>query len=215
MDLNAQRQRLAEFVDRWGTIELFSTGSRLINFSGVLYNVDGSSDDPEINGENWKGLLIANGINSNCYVSNETPEGNSHPKFSVGGHMTPNEDGQVEFGADSYLMPLCSWHNNKSRDGVAFEHTKTLMLKLSGFMQGEIAATFMARLPSERRHAIVYTGGDEPMCANLSEPEADAAKRGHFPDDVLSCHPRDFILFERVERDEQSKYVVTSSSLSD
>lgn len=215
MELNAQRERLANFVDRWGKVELYSTGSQLINFSGVLYNVDGSSDDPQLNGESWKGLLIANGINSACYVTNETPPGNSHPKFSVGGHMTTNENGKVEFGADSYLMPLCSWHNSKARDGVPFEHTKTLMLKLSGFMEGELAATFLARLPSERRHAIVYSGGNEPMCSNLSEPEARAAERGQFPDDVLSCRPQDFILFERVERGEQSKYIIKSSSLSD
>jgi hypothetical protein len=212
MNFAEQRDLLAAFADRWGEVELYSTGSQLINYPGVLYNVDGSSDDPQISGESWKGLLIANGINAPCYVTNETPNGNSHPKFSVGGHMTPNPDGKVEFGADSYLMPLCSWHNSKARDGVPFTHTNTLMLKLSGFMEGEIAATFMARLPSEKRHSIVYSGGDSPMCKDLSEPEAAAAIDGRISDDVLGCHPNDFILMERVTHDDDTRYVIKATS---
>ncbi len=212
MDLGEQKDLLAAFVDRWGQVELYSTGSQLINYPGVLYNVDGSSDDPQINGESWKGLLIVNGINSLCYVTNETPDGNSHPKFSVGGHMTPNPDGKVEFGADSYLMPLCSWHNSKARDGVPFTHTNTLMLKLSGFMEGEIAATFMARLPSEKRHSIVYSGDDGPMCKDLSEPEAEAAVNGRTLDEVLGCHPADFVLMEQFIHGDQTRYKIKTTS---
>ena len=144
MNFEDQNQFLAKFVERWGDAELYSTGADLVNFSGPLYNVDGSSPDPKLNGESWKGLLLDRGINTPCYVANETPDGNSHPRFSVGGHMTPNPDGQVATGADSYLMPLCSWHNSKARDGVPFTLNRTWMLKLSGFLQSEIAATFMA-----------------------------------------------------------------------
>ncbi len=88
------------------------------------------------------------------------------------------------------------------------------MLKLSGFMEGELAATFMARLPSERCHAIVYTGSDELMCKDLSEPEAEAAKNGRLSEDVLSTPLGDFILMERVDRNGQLRYVVRSTSLS-
>lgn len=212
MDPTSQRELLAKFVDRWGQVELYSTGSQRINYPSVLYNVDGSSDDPNINGESWKSLLILNGINSPCYVTNETPEGNSHPGFNVGGHMTPNSDGRVEFGADSYLMPLCSWHNNKARDGEPFSHTNTLMLKLSGFMEGELAATFMSRLPSDKRHSIIYSGSDTLLCKDLSEPEAKAAEDGQISEDVLSCHPQDFILMERVIHDAQPRYRIKMTS---
>lgn len=213
MELDEQTKHLSDFLARWGQVELFSTGSQLVNYSGVLYNVDGSSDDPKINGESWKGLLISNGINSSCYVANETPSGNSHPRFSVGGHMTPNQNGKVDIGADSYLMPLCSWHNSKARDRVPFNLSKTLMLRLSGFMEGELAATFMARLPSEKRHAIIYSGGDELMSANLSEPEALAVEKGQQPEGIFVNQLSDFVLMERIDQGAQSKYAVRSSSL--
>lgn len=213
MNLDHQKQLLSNFLDQWGQVELFSTGSQLVNYSGVLYNVDGSSDDPGINGESWKGLLISNGINSPCNVANDTPDGNSHPNFSVGGHMTPNSDGRVEVGADTYLMPLCSWHNSKARDSIPFKLSRTLMLKLSGFMQGELAATFLARLPSEKRHAVVYSGSDKIMSANLSGPEAVAIERGDQPTEILGSRFNDFILMERVENEDNLRYVVRSSSV--
>ncbi len=215
MDPGTQKTLLSNFLTRVGPIELYSTASQLVTYTGVLFNVDGSSDDPQINGQSWKELLIANGINAPCYVANETPSGTSHPAFSVGGHMTPNSDGQVAVGADSYLMPLCSWHNNKARDGVPFRLERTLMLKLSGFMQGDLAATFMARLPSEDRHTIVYTGGETLQSQDLSDPQANAAEKGELSDDVLSCEPQDFILLKRVERAGQTRYVVRSTSLKD
>lgn len=213
MNFDAQKDFLAKFSDQYGNTELYSTGFQVVNYSGPLYNVDGSSPDPKLQGESWKGLLLSNGINSPCYVANDTPSGNSHPNFSVGGHMTPNPDGQVEIGADSYLIPLCSWHNSKARDGVPFELTRTLMLKLSGFLQSEIAATFMARLPSEKRHSIIYTGGDELRCADLSEPEANSAASGEVSDDVLSCTPKAFVLLERVQRGTESRYLIKTSHL--
>ena len=213
MNFEEQKHFLTTFVDRWTNVELYSTGAQLVNFSGPLYNVDGSSSDPNVNNESWKGLLLSHGIDAPCYVSNETPSGNSHPSFSVGGHMTTDAEGQVETGDDTYLMPLCSWHNSKARDGVAFHLERTLMLKLSGFMQSEIPATFMARLPSEKRHSIVYTAGDSIRYANLSEPEADAARNRCLSEDVLSCKPKEFVLLERIQQDEITRYRVKSSSI--
>ena len=139
---------LVDFVNKWGGVQLFSTGAEVVDYSGELFNVDGSSDDPPINGLSWKGLLIENLIEGNCYVANITPPmQSSHPKFSVGGHMTTNRDGSVEHGGICYLMPLCSWHNSKARDHMAFELTNTSMIKLSGYMESEPAATFLARHP--------------------------------------------------------------------
>jgi len=162
-------QLLRDFFDRWGDVGIRSTGAMRVNYSGVLYNVDGSSTDPEIDGLSWKELLTSNGITGNCYVTNSTPDDNSHPNFNVGGHMTTVPNGQVAVGAFSYLMPLCSWHNHKSRDGVPFKHDKTLMLRLSGYMEREIAASFTARLPSEENHAIIYPEGHVWKSANIPE----------------------------------------------
>lgn len=214
MNNTEETRRLKNLVARWGDVGIKSTGATSINYSGVLYNVDGSSTDPHIDGSSWKRLLINYGIESSCYVTNPTPDGNSHPGFNVGGHMTPNADGSIETGADSYLMPLCSWHNSKGRDGVAFTHTSTLMLKLSGYMQRELAASFMARLPSEERYSIIYAVEDEWKNANLTAPQADAAKSGELSDDVLLCSPEQFVLLERVEHDEDSRYIVVESQLA-
>lgn len=204
---------LTNLVDRWGDVGVRSTGANLVNYSGILYNVDGSSTDPNIDGNSWKRLLINSGINAPCYVTNPTPSNNSHPGFNVGGHMTPNADGSVKTGADSYLMPLCSWHNSKGRDGVMFSHTNTLMLKLSGYMLSEIAASFMARLPSEEHYAIIYAAGDEWENANLTEPQAVDVSAGELSDDVLACNLDQFVLLERVERDNQHRYIVRKSQL--
>ena len=204
---------LAGFVERFGNAGILSTSATLVNFTGNLYNVDGSSPDPNIDGESWKGLLLSYGIESDCYVTNETPTGNSHPNFKVGGHMTPNSDGKVAIGADSYLMPLCSWHNSKARDEVAFEHSKTLMLKLSGFLESEVAATFLARLPSEERHSIVFTDNDDHLkTVDLSEEQAAEVAGGNLPSEALGCQPGSYVVFERVERDEKTAYLVKSSS---
>ena len=88
------------------------------------------------------------------------PGGTTHPGFSVGGHVTPNADGNVPTGGDCYLMPLCSWHNSTARDGQVFQHTQTQMLELSGYMQGEPAATFLARMPGEAPLSLVFLGDE-------------------------------------------------------
>lgn len=206
-------EMLAGFVERFGDAGILSTNATRVNFTGDLYNVDGSSPDPKIDGESWKGLLLSYGIDSDCYVKNETPTGNSHPNFSVGGHMTPNSDGKVAIGDDTYLMPLCSWHNSKARDGVAFEHSKTLMLKLSGFLESEVAATFLARLPSEERHSIVFTDNDDHLkTVDLSEEQAAEAASGKLLVEALGCQPASYVLLERVERYDRSAYLVKTSS---
>ena len=209
----ASSTNLAKLIDQWGTVGIKSTGASLVNYSGVLYNVDGSSTDPQIDGNSWKRLLLSHGIDEPCYVANQTPAGNSHPDFNVGGHMTPKADGFVEVGTDSYLMPLCSWHNSKARDGVAFQHDKTLVLKLSGFMQSEIAASFMARLPSEESFAIVYSSGGRWENANLTAQQAAAVEAGNLPSVLKLKEPSPYVLLERKERENQSRYFVRKSDL--
>lgn len=57
-----------------------------------------SRHDPKL-GQAWKGLLKKNGIDGNCYVTHPPAKvGSTHPKFVVGGHMTPNKAGKVKPG---------------------------------------------------------------------------------------------------------------------
>jgi hypothetical protein len=156
-------EKVRSFIQRYAHIGLFSTGARVVDFHDNLYNVTGSTDDPrevpEHEGVTWRQLLIrlADLAHSACYVTNEIPEeGSSHPNFSVGGHMTPSSTGVVPVGDVSYLMPLCKWHNSPARNGIAFEHTETRMVELTGFMEGDSAVTFAMRLPSEEQHSLLY-----------------------------------------------------------
>lgn len=143
---------------------LYSTGANVVFISDDLYNVTGSTlDPPEVAGylsAAWKQLLIGElGLSENdhCYVTNVTPPaGTSHPSFSVGGHMTTNPEGNVEPGEICYLMPLCYWHNSTARDGKRFEHSETKMLRLVGYMQGEILESFVTRLPAPERFTMLY-----------------------------------------------------------
>ena len=144
--------RIRNFIDEYQKIEPLSTGHEVVNYSGELFNVDGSTGDPEEveghEGSSWKNLLInaAELSSSSCYVTNEEPpSGTSHPNFSVGGHMTPNSDGIVPVGGETYLMPLCKWHNHPARNGKRFQHTESRMILLKGYMQGELAVTFDMR----------------------------------------------------------------------
>ena len=159
---------------------LKSTGANIISYSGVIYNVDGSSDDPhQIPGSigyNWKKLLIqygiGTGLDDKCYVSNPLPNKKStHPNFSVGGHMTEIPNGKVPKGGISYLMPLCKWHNSTARNSVAFSLNNDLILELSGYMESESPAMFALRLPSDKPYAALklINGGWYPV--NLLESE--------------------------------------------
>lgn len=158
-----ERQKVNEFVRLVNSEDeiITSTGAVTVNFSGGLYNVKGSTPDPKKvpnhEGVAWKQLLIDYGISAAnpCYVTNPGAEG-SHPDFSVGGHMTTSYDGNVPTGGSCYLMPLCYWHNSKSRDEVLFYHVRTAMLLLTGYMQGELAATFHLRLPCSEPFGLLY-----------------------------------------------------------
>lgn len=203
-------QALQDFADRYRGIVLLSTGARVVNYEGVLYNVQGSSDDPDIDGANWKELLIRNGIESPCYVTNPLPDrnGTSHPDFQVGGHMTTNADGHVPVGGTCYLMPLCKWHNSKGRDGTPFAHKETRMLKLSGYMEGDIAATFAARMPGEAAFRLVSVKGDGLTAHAFDEPQLRVFKAR--PD-----APKSYVVFRRVEAGGVVGFVIEDARPSD
>lgn len=159
----AQSDKVRLFLERSMDKTLFSTGARLVDFEDVLYNISGSTDDPQEvrdhEGKDWRNLLISfeSLSDAHCYVDNVPPEGSSsHPNFSVGGHMTPNPSGEVEKGGVSYLMPLCYWHNHTARNYKAFEHDETTMLELTGFMEGETPITFLMRLPADEEGVLLY-----------------------------------------------------------
>lgn len=169
---------MLDFVERNKGIEIQSTGATVVNYVPGLYNVSGSTEDPAAvpghMGRSWKRLLIEKGISdtSECYATGPLAnDGSSHPKFSVGGHMTPNADGSVSNGL-SYLMPLCSWHNSTSNNGKLFSHTHTSMLKLTGYMQGELAVTFQLRLPSADPYALLFYSEGGWEYRNLSDEQA-------------------------------------------
>lgn len=159
-------EQVQKFVELSQQSPLRSTGAALATLSSPVYNVDGSRDDPKHvpkhENEAWKQLLIGLGVSaaSPCYVTNAVaPKDSSHPEFSVGGHMTTDATGEVPVGGTCYLMPLCNWHNNKARDGVKFEHVLTQVVKLTGYMKGELAATFQLRLPTDDPFAVLYYAG--------------------------------------------------------
>ena len=132
------------FFARYEKMVLRSTGSKVVHIADDLYNVDGSRCDPGL-GASWKQLLIDNGINGPCYVTNKDKPSKSHPNGWLGGHMTKDSTGHVPNGGSCYLMPLCSWHNSTARNGVAFTHDETEMLLLTGYMNCDTALTFSLR----------------------------------------------------------------------
>lgn len=215
MPISKQAQQLIDFVQHNAGIRLFSTHADVVAFTGALYNVDGSSDDPEIDGYNWRSLLRERGVDGNCYVTNvQPPADTSHPDFSVGGHMTVNQDGSVPFGGECYLMPLCSWHNSKSRDGMAFEHVETQMLKLFGYMQHEPLATFSARMASSAKFALVPL--TERDGAGLLSPP----RLGDLPTEMFKQMTHDeqsgfFVLLRQHEEDGQTFYEIEDAKLPD
>ena len=157
-----ESDEIIAFIERYHGIGLLSTGAKLVDYGGELYNVKGSTEDPKAidgsRGASWKRLFdrYADFSEESCYVTSPLPnEASNHPEFAVGGHMTPNSLGIVEAGGVSYLMPLCKWHNSTARDGTAFSHTKTKMLKLTGFMVGDSAITFALRLENPHARTIL------------------------------------------------------------
>lgn len=162
---------------------LFSTGAEVVNFADELYNVTGSTPDPPavpgFEHLSWKMLLIEMaGIDrdANCYVTNNVPASNtSHPLFRVGVHMTPNNNGQVDSGGVCFLMPLCSWHNSTARNGIAFEHTETKMLKLTGFLKDDLPVTFRLRQPSPDPFAVLFFDEHEQQWKSQNLPTDDSS----------------------------------------
>jgi hypothetical protein len=206
-------QALKDFATRYKGIELLSTGADRVSYSGVLYNVSGSSTDPEIDSGGWKKLLISKGIDGDCYVTDPLPDrdGTSHPGFDVGGHMTTNADGHVTRGGISYLMPLCKWHNSKGRDGIPFEHDETEMLKLTGYMLGDLALTFAARLPGDDAFRLVSLEGDALAARPIGTPKL----RLFSARDTGLAMPRSYLLFRKVQEDGEVRFVIDDASFPD
>lgn len=200
---------LRKFANQHQDAVLLSTGSTVVSFGEVLYNVVGSTDDPDIDGLSWKQLLIRNGIDGDCYVTAPLPNrtGTSHPGFDVGGHMTPNADGHVPNGGVCYLMPLCKWHNSTRRDGIPFEHEKTKMLKLTGYMEGDLAMTFAARLPGNAPYRLVSFENDALAPSAVSAPQLDLLNSRR----ERAVLPRNFLLFRRVQEGGEERFVIEDS----
>ncbi|MDH4414988.1 MAG: hypothetical protein QE484_16895 [Rhizobium sp.] len=207
-------QALAEFAERYSGIHVESTGATPVNYAGILYNVDGSSGDPDIGGYTWKGLLQAYGINGPCYVTAPLPGGAStHPQFNVGGHMTTNADGSVQFGGYCYLMPLCSWHNSKARDEVPFQHALTSMLQLSGYMQGDLAATFLARMPGDAPVRIVGAEGKTLTLQATDSTTLSQAMAADVTESLPIILPEHYLVFRQVREPGRMRYVIEAASL--
>lgn len=208
---------LSDFVEKHGQAGVQSTGSKVVTYSGTLYNVIGSTSDPKIGGS-WKTLLTNNGIgtgsNNHCYVTNNTnPGGSSHPQFDVGGHVTPNSSGSVATGGTCYLMPLCSAHNGHAQDHTAFSHPSKI-LQLTGYMQGELAETFMARLPSEEPLSIIYESVDGWKNQSLSADEWGARNTMKLHDTASAGLPPRYVIFRKEIRNGEIFHVVEASNLT-
>lgn len=105
-------------------------------------------------------------------------------------------------------MPLCAWHNNSARNGQAFSHVQTEMLQLTGYYQGEFAATFTARLPSSEPFSIIYETADGWQTKNLSAEHGAQVMAEDWPKDVFGSLPAHYVLLER-----QRSGMTTSHSL--
>nr|WP_315152798.1 hypothetical protein [uncultured Flavobacterium sp.] len=211
-------ERIKTFVDTLQNYRVESTGAAVVTVNANLYNVDGSTYDPKKipghEGDSWKKLLIDNGINHNCYVTNPNA-GGVHPEFTVGGHVTTNADGQVDDGGTCYLMPECAWHNNKARDGVQFTHTETQMLRLTGYNLGELPVTFKLRLPSDEPFAVLYYDQNEWKFENISRDEAAAVmKSDSYKSSTLQSIEK-YVLIERKKEEKSTTmhHAVISKSL--
>jgi hypothetical protein len=194
-------QNVLDFVERSKGKGVESTGARVVTLAATFYNVDGSTDDPKRipnhDGVRWKPLLIALGINRPCYVTHPIPgPGFTHPDFSVGGHVTTSSTGWVADGGTCYLVPMCSWHNHKNRDGVAFAHNETEVVELTGYNWGEPAALFQLRLPSNEPYAVLYFSKGSWEFVNLSDEQAKNTSA--FAKKITGDEDPYYVLFERV-----------------
>ena len=114
--------------------------------------------------------------------------------------MTTNADGSVPVGGECYLMPLCSWHNHYTRTD-RFEHSETRMLKLTGYMESEIFATFSLRLPSPQPFALLYfdTVDGTWKHKNISKDQSKDVDRKVFGTGLKAGQCRYRVLFDRAE----------------
>lgn len=197
---------IREFIAKLKSDGLGTTGATVKTITADLYNVEGSTDDPkkvpDHENESWKNLLISLvpeiTVDSKCYVTNGG-EG-SHDNFSLGGHMTKESNGGV-INKTCYLMPLCYWHNNPARDGDKFEHTKTEMLELTGYMEGELNVTFELRLPSDQPFAVLFCHENEWKFKNITHSEADSLKERVFDHFSPTESIEYYVLIERKKID--------------
>lgn len=206
--------KLSEFIEQARGMQLFSTSATRVWFAGDLYNVDGSRGDPHIDSKNWKPLLESYGIGGDCYA--DTPpadHGSSHPGFNVGGHMTTNSNGQVPFGGDCYLMPLCHWHNSKSRDGIPFSHARTEMLMLHGYMQGEPAATFFARHPGAAEFSLIYLTPDGLESRSITPDYGRKGAKKLLEAAGATASPEVGLVLRRVETDDGIRFEIADAAL--
>jgi hypothetical protein len=207
MSDNSETHAIMNFVRSVGTIGVESTGATVVTFTSGLYNVSGSTNDPTHvpgnYGTAWKQLLINYGINGGCYVTHPLPTTKtSHPDFSVGGHMTTNQNGMVPTGGICYLMPLCYWHNSTSKNGILFNHANTKMLQLTGYMQGELALTFQVRLPSSEPFALLFSKDGAWNYRDISQSEAES-----FVSDPSVIGTDHYVLIERVRGERTLHYI--------
>lgn len=221
MDTINKLSKIKDFLEKLKNNQLQSTGAKKITYTGDLYNVDGSTNDPSKIpghvGESWVQLLTNYGIDtSNCYVTAPLPpsgKGKSHPSGSiVGGHMTQNADGSVS-NKTCYLMPLCKWHNSKKRDHIAFKHTKSDVLELTGYMLGELHVTFMLRLPSEYPYAMLYYLNGEWSYRNISEEEAKNELSSVLKSISSEQEIKYYALIEKNWQNEKVKFGLISTNL--
>jgi hypothetical protein len=207
--------RLSQFTAKFAGLNIQSTSAAVVDYSGDLYNVNGSTPDPKIDGKTWKRLLQFHGISGACFADTPAaPPGSSHPAFSVGGHVTPNASGDVPTGSSCYLMPLCYWHNGKGNDGKVFHHAQTRMLELFGYMQGEPAATYLARMGGAAPMSLVYVkqgGLSYRQIAAPSASPADMLRQAVGEDEEI---PGRFVLLARQGEGSGATYTIAESELS-
>ncbi|GGK41769.1 hypothetical protein GCM10008955_39470 [Deinococcus malanensis] len=91
---------------------------------------------------------------------------------------------------------MCSWHNNKARDGIRFTLSSTQMLQLKGYMTGELAASFRLRLPSPYPFAVLYYSESAQgwTYQDLAEDHLDTWDHGLAGEPLLEL----YVVIERV-----------------
>ncbi len=192
---------------------VYSTGVEEVDASslGSLFNVIGSTDDPEVDGLNWKNLFLSYFPDADeCYViSGNTPvRGKSHPQFDVGGHVCTGSSRELKPNEDCYLMPLCKAHNNGNDYEFITYHTP--ILKLKGYMTADVALTFMARMDDELPYSLVFSQGDNWFHANISHQRMLHIIESESLDDLGFGNLEDHILLKRHEDEGLLRVVKTT-----